>query len=136
MSLLIDAKDGRDVAVSDVVSAYLVAEMKDHMIVKLIGTAVGVLCDANKNYKEFVTLEKGRGVIYLKLERAFYGCIQSALLWYNTFVTKLEKDSFEPNRYDPCVVNKQVNGIQCTVCWYIDDTKISHLDHKVVSGVI
>ena len=109
MSLLIDAKEGRDVAVSDVVGAYLLAEMKDHVIIKLTGTAVGFLCDANKKYKEFVTLEKGREVIYLKLERALYGCIQSALLLYNTFVTKLEKDGFELNRYDPCVANKQVN---------------------------
>ena len=55
---------------------------------------------------------------------------------YSTFVTKLEKDGFEMNRYDPCVANTHVNGSQCTVFWYVDDTKISHLDHKVVSGVI
>ena len=40
------------------------------------------------------------------------------------------------NWYDPCVANKQINGSQCTMCWYVDDTKISHLDHKVVSRVI
>ena len=106
MSLLIDAKEGRDVAISDVVGAYLLAEMKDHVIVKLTGTAVGVLCTANKKYKQFVSTEKGKEVIYLKLERALYGCIQSALLWYNTFVTKLQKDGFTLNRYDPCVANK------------------------------
>ena len=49
MSLLIDAKEGRDIAISDVVVAYLLTEMKDHVIVKLTGTAVGVVCSANKN---------------------------------------------------------------------------------------
>ena len=136
MSLLIDAKEGRDVAISDVVGAYLLAEMKDHVLVKLTGIAVDVLCRANEKYKKFVVFEKGKKVIYLKLERALYGCIQSALLWYNTFVTKLQKDGFLLNRYDPCVANKEINGSQCTVCWYVDDTKISHLDHKVVTRVI
>ena len=108
-SLLIDTKEEHDVALSDVIDVYLLVEMKDNVIVKLKGKAVGVLCDANKKYNEFVTLEKGTEVIYLILERALYGCIQSALLLYNTFVTKLEKDGFELNRYDPCVANKQVN---------------------------
>ena len=49
MSLLIDAKEGRDIAVSDVVGAYLLAEMKDHVIVKLTGKAVDVMCTANKS---------------------------------------------------------------------------------------
>ena len=44
MSLLIDAKENRDVAVSDVVGTYLLAEMKDHVIVKLTSKAVDVLC--------------------------------------------------------------------------------------------
>ena len=35
MSLIIDAKEHRDVAVADVVGAYLVANMKDYVLVKL-----------------------------------------------------------------------------------------------------
>ena len=80
MSLLIDAKEGRDVAISDVVGAYLLAEMKDHVMVKLTGVAVEVLRNVNEKYRSFATFEKGRKIIYLKLERALYGCIQSALL--------------------------------------------------------
>ena len=94
MSLLIDAKEGRDEAISDVVGAYLLAEMKDHVLVKLTGIAVDVLCKASEKYKKYVAFEKAKKVIYLKLERALYGCIQSTLLWYNIFVTKLQKDDF------------------------------------------
>ena len=43
---------------------------------------------------------------------------------------------FKLNKYDPCVANKIINGKQCTICWYVDDTKISHVDEKVVSSVI
>ena len=83
--------------------------MKDHVIVKLTGNAVDVMCTSNVKYKKFVTFEKGKKIIYLKLLRVLYGCIQSALLWYNTFVSKFSEDGFVLNRYDPCVANKQVN---------------------------
>ena len=40
------------------------------------------------------------------------------------------------NPYDPCVANKCINEKQCTVCWYVDDAKISHEDKGVVDQVI
>jgi hypothetical protein len=40
------------------------------------------------------------------------------------------------NPYDWCVANKMINGKQCTVLWHVDDLKISHVDAKVVTGVI
>ena len=43
---------------------------------------------------------------------------------------------FKLNPYDPCVANKKVNGSQCTVCWYVDDTKISHMDEAVIDYTI
>ncbi len=41
---------------------------------------------------------------------------------------ELEEMGFEVNPYDPCVINKMVNGIQMTVMWYVDDLKVSHKD--------
>ena len=38
---------------------------------------------------------------------------------------------FELNPYDPCVVNKMVNGEQLSVCWHVDDLMSSHIDPKV-----
>ena len=43
---------------------------------------------------------------------------------------------FKLNPYGPCVANKDIDGTQCTICWYVDDTKISHKDHNVVSDII
>ena len=47
--MIIDAKEDRDVAISDVVGAYLLDEMIDHVIVKLTGKAVDVVWTTNKN---------------------------------------------------------------------------------------
>ena len=40
------------------------------------------------------------------------------------------------NEYDAYIANLSINGSQCTVCWYVDDNKISHKDPKVVNWVI
>ncbi len=40
----------------------------------------------------------------------------------------LESNGFKLNPYDPCVANKTVNGKQMTVCWHVDDLKVSHMD--------
>ena len=58
MSMLIDAKEDRDVAVLDIVSAYLIAEMMDHVVVKLTGNAVDVMCTTNEKYKRFVVKKR------------------------------------------------------------------------------
>ena len=63
MSFLVDAKENRDVVISAVVRAYLLAEMKYYVILKLIGKAVNILCTANEKCKLFITMEKGRKVI-------------------------------------------------------------------------
>jgi hypothetical protein len=43
---------------------------------------------------------------------------------------------FELNPYNTCVANKTINGKQCTIAWYVDDNKISHMEEQVVTGVI
>ena len=43
---------------------------------------------------------------------------------------------FTLNPYDLCVANKIVNGSQCTVVFYVDDNKISHVDPEVVKDVL
>jgi hypothetical protein len=32
------------------------------------------------------------------------------------------------NPFDPCVANANINGKQMTVCWHVDDLKVSHMD--------
>ena len=136
LSLIIDAHEGRDVAIAEVVGAYLKAKMEDYVLVKLVGKEVDIRCKVSEEYEEFVGLEKGKRLLYLRLKKALYGCMQSAILWYDTFKGALQEMGFKINKYDRCVANKNINGKQCTICWYVDDTKISHIDPKVVDNVL
>ena len=58
--------------------------------------------------------------------------LQAALLfWHNLSGFLIEKLGFEANPYDFCVVNKIINGSQCTIGWHVDNRKISHMDGNV-----
>ena len=62
--------------------------------------------------------------------------IESALLWYDLFVSVLKDMGFVLNPYDMCVANKMINGKQCTVVWYVYDNKISHVEQEVVDDIV
>ena len=134
--LLIDALEGRTVATADIAGAYLLAFMKEFVLVKLSGESVGIMCQVNPSYRKFVVMEGGREVLYMRLNKALYGCMQSAILWYETFAGKLKEMGFKLNPYDPCVANKDINGEQCTIMWYVDDMKVSHKDPAVVEQIL
>jgi hypothetical protein len=136
ISIMIDAKERRDVATANVEGAYLHAHMEDFVLLKLVGEAVNIMCQVNPKYKKFVVIENGKKVLYLQLLKVLYGCVQSALLWYNLFTNTLVRMGFKLNPYDLCVANSQIKGKQCTVAWYVDDNKISHVDGTVVTDII
>jgi hypothetical protein len=135
-SLIIDAYEGRDVACADITGAYLNADMEDLVILKVSGPTVQILCDINPDLSAFVCKENGRDTLYLRLIKALYGCVQSALLWYKLLVETLMDLGFKLNPTDACVANAMVNGKQCTIAWYVDDNKISHVDPNIVTNVI
>ena len=62
--------------------------------------------------------------------------MKSTLLFYQKLVSDLKRVGFELNPYDLCVANKISKGEQLTVCWHVDDLKISHEDKQVVSQEI
>jgi len=43
---------------------------------------------------------------------------------------------FVLNPCDLCVANAHIEGHQCTIVWYVDDNKISHIDPTVIDKVI
>ena len=78
----------------------------------------------NTDYKKHVRHENGTKMLYMVILRALYGCIQSALLWYNLYSKTLVEEGFVINPYDRCVANKVINGNQCTIAFYVDDNKV------------
>jgi hypothetical protein len=81
-------------------------------------------------YRKYISVDR-MVILYVKMQKAIYGLLRSALLFYKKLVTDLEGNRFVLNLYDPCVVNKEVNGSQMTVCWHVNDLKMSHIDPKV-----
>jgi len=136
LSIMIDAHEGRDVATADVAGAYLKADMDDFVVMKFTGESVDILCNMNPENTNFVSNEKGNKVLYVRLVKAIYGCVKSALLWYDLFHNTLKEMGFVLNPYDSCIANCTINGKQCTIAWYVDDNKISHVDPDVVTSII
>jgi hypothetical protein len=43
---------------------------------------------------------------------------------------------FAINPYDPCVTDKTIEGHQMTICFHVDDCKLSHHKKKVMDSMI
>ena len=92
--IIIDAYEKRDVVTANVVGAYLNADMPDFTVMKPTGDAFHIMCRVNPKYEEIVTMKKGKKVLYVQLLKVLYGCVQSALLWYNVFTNTLKEAGF------------------------------------------
>jgi Reverse transcriptase (RNA-dependent DNA polymerase) len=133
LTAVVDALEGREVAVVDVPGAFMQADMDEVVHVRFTGKMVELLLEIDENmYKPYVTLEKGEKVMYVELLKALYGTIRAARLFWEKLSKKLQEWGFQCNQYDSCVANKTVNGKQLTVAWHVDDLKVSHVETKVV----
>ena len=80
-------------------------------------------------YRKYLTHEKKvTAMLYVTMNKALYGLLARALVLYKKLVTDLKAYEFKVNPYDPCVSNMDINGSQMTVCWHVDDLKVSHKD--------
>ncbi len=68
-----------------------------------------------KLYRKYLVDKKGKKVPYLRLQKALYGIMKSALLFYQKLVLELKSMGFVFNQYDPCIANKIVDGHQLTL---------------------
>ena len=75
-------------------------------------------------------------MLYVRLSKAVYGLLQSALLFYRKLCSELEDHGFTVNPYDQCVANKMINVEQMTVTWHVDNLKITHMDSNEVTTCI
>ena len=71
------------------------------------------------------------GTCVVQLDKALYGTIEAARLWYDNMKGRLVADGFVPNPYDPCVFNKTNRaGLQITVVLYVDDMMVTCEDER------
>ena len=88
-----------------------------------------VQVDAHLYRKYIINNKKNQTLLYVKLTKAIYSLLKSALLFYTKSINGLKSYSspFATNQYNFCVANATVGNKQVVVNWYVDDLKESHI---------
>jgi len=136
LTCAVDAVEKRAVLICDIPGAFMQADIDETVHLRLEGPILSALLRIDSTYAKFVVLERGKPVLYTELDKALYGTLQAALLFWerlSRFLT--DRLGFEINPYDECVANKIIAGSQCTIAWYVDDLKISHQKQEVLEEV-
>jgi hypothetical protein len=143
LTCIIDAVEDRDIAVVDILNAFaqtvVSEEDAEHRVIVCIrGPLVEILVSiAPDVYGPYVSTNKsGQKVLIMECLNAVYGSMVAVMLYYKKLVKSLTKKGFKLNPYNGCVANKTVNGKQITICFHVDDCKISHESTKVVDESI
>jgi hypothetical protein len=141
LTCIIDAEEERDVAVIDIPNAFIqtrVEDEKDMAFIKIRGVLVDILVElAPDVYQPYVTKDrKGVEQLLVQCQNALYGTMVASLLYYRKFAKSLTDIQFTINPYDPCVANKIIDAKQMTICWHVDDLKVSHSNPKVMDRII
>ena len=88
-------------------------------------------------YAKYVTKDrKGVPQLLVQCQNALYGTMVASLLYYRKFTKSLTENGFEINPYDPCVANKMIGDKQMTICYHVNDCKMSHVASTAVDDMI
>ena len=106
LTAIIDAKEGRDVAVIDIPNAFIQTRLEndeDKAVMRLRGKLAELMVKvAPEIYSKYVIINsKGETMLYFRLLNVLYGIIKGALLYYKRFVKNLQSIGFKLNPYDP-----------------------------------
>jgi hypothetical protein len=135
ITAVISTHEGRNVACSDIPGTFLHADVNEDITMVLKDRLAELMVQVAPNlYRKYIAVDrKGTAILYIKMQKALYRLLRSALLFYKKLVADLESDGFVLNPYDLRVANKVMDGKQMTVCWHVDDLKVSHCDAAQVT---
>ena len=90
ITAMIDAVEMRDVITLDIPGAFLHADLDKEVIMVLREELAEVMAKVEPNlYRPYIiTTSRGESILYVKMQKAMYGLLRSALLFY----LKLRKD--------------------------------------------
>ena len=135
----IAACESRYVATCDIGGAFLNADMFKGsgrtVIVKLDPHITKMLTKLKPDYESFVGDD---GHLFVELDKAMYGCIESAKLWYEHLRGVLVNEmGFTQNECDQCAFNKtDSTGIQVTVILHVDDMMVTCANKITLDAVL
>ena len=102
----------------DIKGAFLHANMKKSGVlvhVRIDKTLATILCEIDGVYERFKNLD---GTVVVELDKAMYGCIEAARLWYDDLRATFEGMGFTANTEDECVFNRGEGDARTTVLQY------------------
>ena len=112
----------------DIPGAFLQTDLKGERVhVRFEGRMAEMLAMKDpKLYLPNIIMEKWKPCLYVELQRALYGMIQSALRFWEQVLEDLTELGFTVNPYDWCMANRTINESQQTVGWHVDDFLVTH----------
>ncbi len=109
---------------------YVIIHIRRPLVDIVVSTAPNV-------YSPYVSINKnGQKMLIVECLKAIHGMMVAALLYYKKFAKRLTKHGFKLNPYDGYDANKIVKGKQITICFHVDNCKISHKYANVVDEII
>jgi dihydroxyacetone kinase DhaKLM complex PTS-EIIA-like component DhaM len=119
--LSIAAHEGRHAAVVDIGGAFLNAEIKTDVDVhmRLDRTMSELMTRLRPSYAKYMDRT---GCVTVMLDRALYGCVESAALWYDNLRDTMYSLGYHRNPYEMCVFKRtNDSGTPCTATMHVDD---------------
>ena len=127
------ARDSHYVMTLDHKAAYLNATMEGPMVEMMLTPEIaGILCGIGPVYRKFLRPDIK---ITVRLKKVLYGCIQSAVLWYNELASTLERIGFTKNQYDICSFDRVRGNTTDRILVYVDDLFITSRDEQVLKYI-
>jgi hypothetical protein len=86
----IDAKENREVVTIIIPGAFLHVTNKGYVVMRMNRTPAKLMAKTDpKLYQKYLTNENEKKVLYLRLQKALYGMMKSALLFYRNLISEL-----------------------------------------------
>jgi hypothetical protein len=141
LTSLVDAQENCDVAIVDIPNAFIqtvVEDDEDKVVMRIRRHMVDVLVKvAPRAYGPYVlTNKQGWKQLLVECLNAIYGTMVASLLYYCKFTRSLRNQGYTMNPYDPCVWNKMIEKKQITICFHVNNCKVSHKLAQVVDKAI
>jgi hypothetical protein len=117
------AAKGKKAMSLDVGQAFLNAKMTGHLVhVRLDKISAQLLMQID-NAVDYTPFLNDDGTIVVQLDKALYGCVESARLWYNHLKDLLVSFGFSVSPLDECIFNyaDESGVITATAVFHVDD---------------
>jgi hypothetical protein len=134
----IAAREKRKVVTVDIKGAYLNAQIKEKVFMKLSKEMTEIMLTLPDGQEKFGRMvDSNDKCLYVQLDKALYGCVESAQLWFMELKSFMENLGFVANPADECIYNKlNADGSQLTVTTYVDDLTITCVNETHIDSLL